>query len=33
MLTSQLEYRLELPKRFGLVAFFGVGEVALGIAP
>jgi outer membrane protein assembly factor BamA len=28
MLTSQLEYRLELPKRFGLVAFFGVGEVA-----
>jgi len=28
MLTGQLEYRLELPKRFGLVAFFGVGEVA-----
>ena len=28
MLTSQLEYRLELPKRFGLVGFFGVGEVA-----
>lgn len=27
MLTSQLEYRLELPKRFGLVGFFGVGEV------
>jgi hemolysin activation/secretion protein len=28
MLTSQLEYRRELPKRFGLVAFFGLGEVA-----
>jgi hypothetical protein len=28
MLTGQLEYRLELPKRIGLVAFFGVGEVA-----
>jgi outer membrane translocation and assembly module TamA len=28
MLTTQAEYRLELPKRFGLVAFFGVGEVA-----
>jgi hypothetical protein len=28
MLTSQFEYRRELPKRFGLVAFFGLGEVA-----
>jgi hypothetical protein len=28
MLTSQLEYRRELPKRFGVVAFFGLGEVA-----
>jgi Omp85 superfamily domain len=28
MLTTQAEYRLELPKRFGVVAFFGVGEVA-----
>lgn len=28
MLTTQAEYRLELPKRFGLVGFFGVGEVA-----
>jgi outer membrane protein assembly factor BamA len=28
MLTTQVEYRLELPKRFGLAAFFGVGEVA-----
>jgi hypothetical protein len=28
MLTTQAEYRLELPKRFGLTAFFGVGEVA-----
>ncbi len=28
MLTTQAEYRLELPKRFGIVAFFGVGEVA-----
>lgn len=28
MLTIQAEYRLELPKRFGLAAFFGVGEVA-----
>lgn len=28
MLTTQAEYRLELPKRFGLAAFFGVGEVA-----
>jgi len=28
MLTTQAEYRLELPKRFGLVAFVGVGEVA-----
>jgi outer membrane protein assembly factor BamA len=28
MLTTQAEYRLKLPKRFGLAAFFGVGEVA-----
>jgi len=28
MLAAQAEYRLELPKRFGLVAFAGVGEVA-----
>jgi outer membrane protein assembly factor BamA len=28
MLTTQVEYRLQLPKRFGLAAFFGVGEVA-----
>jgi hypothetical protein len=28
MLTTQAEYRLELPKRFGVAAFFGVGEVA-----
>jgi len=28
MLTAQAEYRLELPKRFGLAAFFGLGEVA-----
>ena len=28
MLTTQAEYRLQLPKRFGLAAFFGVGEVA-----
>lgn len=28
MLTTQAEYRLELPRRFGLVGFFGVGEVA-----
>jgi len=28
MLTAQAEYRLELPKRFGLAVFFGVGEVA-----
>ena len=28
MLTTQAEYRLELKRRFGLVAFFGVGEVA-----
>ena len=28
MFTTQGEYRLELPKRFGLVGFFGVGEVA-----
>jgi hypothetical protein len=28
MLSTQVEYRLELPKRFGLAAFFGVGEVA-----
>ena len=28
MFATQLEYRLELPKRFGLAAFGGVGEVA-----
>jgi hypothetical protein len=28
MFATQLEYRLELPKRFGLVGFGGVGEVA-----
>jgi outer membrane protein assembly factor BamA len=28
MFTTQAEYRLALPKRFGLAAFFGVGEVA-----
>jgi len=28
MLATQAEYRLELPKRFGLVAFAGVGKVA-----
>lgn len=32
MLTTQAEYRLELPKRFGVVAFFGVGEVAPNLA-
>jgi hypothetical protein len=30
MLATQLEYRLVLPKRFGLVAFGGVGEVIPG---
>jgi hypothetical protein len=30
MLATQLEYRLALPKRFGLVAFGGVGEVIPG---
>lgn len=29
-LTTQLEYRLELPKRFGLVAFGGLGETIPG---
>ena len=29
-LASQLEYRLELPKRFGLAAFGGVGGTILG---
>ena len=28
MLATQAEYRLELPKRFGLVAFAGIGQVA-----
>jgi hypothetical protein len=28
MFATQLEYRLALPKRLGLVAFGGVGEVA-----
>jgi len=32
MLTTQAEYRLELPKRFGIVGFFGVGEVAPSLA-
>jgi hypothetical protein len=32
MVTTQAEYRLELPKRFGLVGFFGVGEVAPELA-
>jgi hypothetical protein len=30
MVATQLEYRLTLPKRFGLVAFGGVGEVIPG---
>jgi hypothetical protein len=30
MIATQLEYRLVLPKRFGLVAFGGIGEVAPG---
>jgi Omp85 superfamily domain len=30
MLTTQLEYRLELPKRFGLVVFGGLGGVIPG---
>jgi hypothetical protein len=30
MLATQLEYRLVLPKRFGLVAFGGLGEVIPG---
>lgn len=30
MLATQLEYRLVLPKRFGLVAFGGVGGVIPG---
>jgi outer membrane protein assembly factor BamA len=30
MVATQLEYRLVLPKRFGLVAFGGIGEVAPG---
>src|SRR5712671_3916991 len=30
MVATQLEYRLVLPKRFGLVAFGGVGEVIPG---
>jgi outer membrane protein assembly factor BamA len=30
MLATQLEYRLVLPKRFGLVLFGGVGEVIPG---
>jgi hypothetical protein len=28
MLTAQAEYRRQLSKRFGVVAFFGIGEVA-----
>jgi hypothetical protein len=31
LLASQLEYRLELPKRLGLAGFFGVAEVAPSI--
>jgi hypothetical protein len=30
MVATQLEYRLALPKRLGLVAFGGVGEVIPG---
>ncbi len=30
MVATQIEYRLVLPKRFGLVAFGGIGEVAPG---
>ena len=30
MFGTQLEYRLTLPKRFGLVAFGGLGEVIPG---
>jgi len=30
MLATQLEYRLTLPKRFGLVAFGGLGGVIPG---
>lgn len=30
MVSTQLEYRLELPKRFGVVAFGGIGEVIPG---
>jgi outer membrane protein assembly factor BamA len=30
MVTTQLEYRLSLPKRFGLAGFAGIGEVIPG---
>jgi hypothetical protein len=30
MVSTQLEYRLELPKRFGVVGFAGIGEVVPG---
>jgi Omp85 superfamily domain len=30
MLTTQIDYRLELPKKFGLVGFGGLGEVIPG---
>ena len=30
MISTQLEYRLELPMRFGVVGFGGIGEVAPG---
>jgi hypothetical protein len=30
MVSTQLEYRLELPKRFGIVGFGGIGEVVPG---
>jgi hypothetical protein len=30
MFATQLEYRLSLPKRFGVVGFGGIGEVVPG---
>jgi hypothetical protein len=32
MIATQLEYRLELPWRFGIVAFGGLGEVAPSVS-
>ena len=32
MIATQLEYRLDLPKRFGVAAFGGVGEVAPSVS-